>query len=791
MFATPTQPTVAACTIVAHNYLPLARVLARSFLKWHPEASFSVVVVDHPIETRTLGDEGFRVIPITEIDFGDEGFEFMATAYDVTEFATSMKPFALQHLLRDADCAFYIDPDIVLYERLDELVELTLSAGITLTPHCLLPIEMDDAEPSQAAIMGAGVYNLGYIGVARAASDFLAWWAARLRRWALIDPAEQLFTDQRWIDLAVPVFSPHIVRNPAYNVAYWNLDQRVLTREGERYFVNGEPLRLFHFSGYDPKAPHWISKYQLDAPRVLMSSQPVLAELCAEYEVALEECRVDDAPKLPYGWREAFPGLVLCKEIRRMFHRELVLSDKGKGPQPPTPFLPGGAQRFRDWLNEVAPNSVAPAPRSIMSIWEGRADLRAAAPDVARGEVAGLRHWFDHAGRYEYAHVRLLDWPADPTAADADTDRAHGDGVEVIGYLRAELGVGQAGRLASLALSSVGIPVATAVSSRTTSRQQHELAEHMVGPQRTALIAVNADQLRQVRADLGPGYLDRRYTIGQWFWETEDFPEQLGSSFELVDELWSATDFMREVFAAAAPDHVEVLHMPLPLRAPAVDPTASRATFGLPDGYLFLFCFDMFSIVERKNPFGVIDAFCAAFEPGEGPILVIKSINGDARLRALEELRWHCRGRRDIIVIDGYLTSAQSGALMALADCYVSLHRAEGLGLTMAEAMCLGKPVIATAYSGNMDFMTPTTAFLVPWEPVDIGPGHQPYDPASRWADPDLARASALMRQMVDDPDAGAAVGLAAQQDLTLRFSPAVCGARMQQRLTKIWSSRE
>ena len=138
-------PSLAACTIVAHNYLPMARVLARSFLKWHPEASFSVIVIDHPLEARGLVDEPFTVVPITELDFGDEGFENMATIYDVTEFATSVKPFALQHLLRSAECAFYIDPDIEVYERLDPLVDATMQAGITLTPHCLSPIAHDGA----------------------------------------------------------------------------------------------------------------------------------------------------------------------------------------------------------------------------------------------------------------------------------------------------------------------------------------------------------------------------------------------------------------------------------------------------------------------------------------------------------------------------------------------------------------------------------------------------------------------------------------------------------------------
>ncbi|HQY13456.1 MAG TPA: glycosyltransferase family 4 protein [Ilumatobacteraceae bacterium] len=780
-------PSLAACTIVAHNYLPMARVLARSFLKWHPEASFSVIVIDHPLEARGLADEPFTVVPITELDFGDEGFENMATIYDVTEFATSVKPFALQHLLRSAECAFYIDPDIEVYERLDPLVDATMQAGITLTPHCLSPIAHDGAEPGEAAIMAAGVYNLGFIGVARRAGEFLQWWAARLRRWALIDPAQQLFTDQRWIDLAVPIFHPHIVRSTAYNVAYWNLDQRLLTKQQGRYLVDGEPLRFFHFSGYDPATPFWVSKYQQSAPRVLMSEQPALVELCSEYAASLAASRRPTDSHLPYGWHEAFPGVVLCRELRRFFHAELVRADRGEGEVPPSPFLPGGAERFRHWLCTVAPDSVAPATRSAMAIWHGRADLRAATPDVADGRADGLRHWVERGGMVEYPHLALLGWTQPRPASDSSP--AGGDGVDLVGYLTAELGVGQAGRLAEQALTAAGVDVATTVTSRTLSRQRSAYDPSGAAGHRTIVAAVNADQLGLLRRDLGAGFFEGRYTIGQWFWETESFPVRFHHAFSWVDEVWAATTHMCDAFTAGAPTGLPVTHMPLPLLAPPVDHTLSRAALGLTDRFTFLFCFDMFSIIERKNPLAIVNAFRAAFRPNEGPALVIKTINGGARLAALEHLRWQCRDRDDITVIDGYLDTATSGALMAHADCYISLHRAEGLGLTMAEAMSLGKPVIATAYSGNMDFMTPETALLVPWSPVAVPSGAEPYDVGSVWADPDIGVAASLMQRVVADPELAARIAAAGQRDLAARFSPAVCGARMRQRLEQIWST--
>ena len=184
-------------------------------------------------------------------------------------------------------------------------------------------------------------------------------------------------------------------------------------------------------------------------------------------------------------------------------------------------------------------------------------------------------------------------------------------------------------------------------------------------------------------------------------------------AFDYVDEVWTATRVRRR--PGSAPIGRRPVYTDAAAGAGAAH--ARRRSRGrrldLPPGFLFLFVFDFFSILERKNPLGLIDAFTRAFRPDEGPTLVIKTINGERRLTDLERLRAAAAGRRDILIVDEYYSAEQKNALMGLCDCYVSLHRSEGLGLTMAEAMALGKPVIATGYSGNLDFMTPENSYLV------------------------------------------------------------------------------
>lgn len=782
------QPFV-AFTIVAHNYIPRARILADSFATHHPDCAFHIVVIDHPLKVALRCLEDPRLVPITEIDFGPEGFVNMAAAYDLTEFATAVKPFALRHFLGQSDCALYLDPDIQVYAPLDPIVHATRRRHISLTPHCLQPMARDGHQPSESGIMMAGIYNLGYIGVAKGGEAFLEWWSTRLRRDAIIDPGNHLFTDQRWIDLAVPIFHPHIEQSPAYNVAYWNLDQRTLTKRAGQFYVGDEPLRFFHFSGYDHNHRHWISKHQPSSPRVLMSSSSVVAELFEAYGDLLASL-TDEESTTPYGWGEAMPGLRLTGPIRRMFRDELLLADLGKGVFPPSPFAPGGATEFLRWLGEPIPSSGSQIPRYLVDLWNSRPDLRHSQHNAERGEFAGLRQWVRLSGAGEFAPLALLGWLAgdnESVAPMTDQGPPTGHGVNVVGYLTSEVGVGESARLTTGALAAAGVPVSTVDSRSTLSRQQH--AFHIDGamPYDVNVMGVNADQVAAVQQELCAANFTSRYNIGQWFWELEEFPEHFHSAFAHVNEIWAASQFIADAVAAVAPKGVVVTHMPIPLVTPQVDPTRSRAAFGLGDAFMFLYSFDMLSVLERKNPHGVVEAYRRAFGPGDHTQLVLKTMNGSFDCERLELLRWQCRDRPDIVIIDETFDRVTTNTLMNACDCYVSLHRSEGLGLTMAEAMLLEKPVIATGYSGNLDFMTDDTSHLVRWAPGKVPATARAYPAGSRWAEPDVAHAAELMRAVAADPATSAQLGRAARAAIVEQYSPERCGAAMRARLEQIW----
>ena len=216
---------------------------------------------------------------------------------------------------------------------------------------------------------------------------------------------------------------------------------------------------------------------------------------------------------------------------------------------------------------------------------------------------------------------------------------------------------------------------------------------------RVNLVHVNADESHKFARRKGAGYFQERYNISYWFWELSQFPSKWRSSFDYYQEIWVASAFCQESIAHISP--VPVVKITFPVLIDSVPALPDRSAFGLAeDKFLFGFVFDYLSLAERKNPMGLIKAFRQAFEDREDALLVIKTINAEHTPEKVALLRDLARGC-NIRFIDGHISRQEMTGLIASFDSFVSLHRSEGFGIGMAQAMYLGKPVIATGYSGT------------------------------------------------------------------------------------------
>ncbi len=415
---------VNACTIIARNYLAHARILATSFLAHHPRGTFTLLLIDDEQRTFDESGEPFRCVRLSDIGLAPAQIARLVALYDVTELATAVKPRLLSHLLSGGFAGvIYLDPDIKIYGSLDEAARLANQHGIVLTPHMLAPLPKDGRHVTDFHILAAGVYNLGFIAVGARAEPFITWWWEKTQREAYADPTRMMFTDQRWVDFAPSLFEHFILKDPSYNVAYWNLHERNLTWDGSRYLVNGQPLTFFHFSGFDGSRPHLLSKHQGDRPRILLSQHPVVAQICAEYLVSLEHAGVESVSVLPYGWRTLPSGVLFDRRMRLLYREALEAFEAGRRPEPPNPFDPGGEERFMAWLRQpVAPRLRPRISRYLYAIYEARPDLQHAFPNLAGKDADLFLDWVLEDGVVQHdIPVHLLP----PQSSDQRRQRAH------------------------------------------------------------------------------------------------------------------------------------------------------------------------------------------------------------------------------------------------------------------------------------------------------------------------------------------------------------------------------
>lgn len=361
----------------------------------------------------------------------------------------------------------------------------------------------------------------------------------------------------------------------------------------------------------------------------------------------------------------------------------------------------------------------------------------------------------------------------------------NGPGVNLIGFARGALGLSENFRTLARALLAQGYAVslvdAGVLDAARNNDRSGDLSLSPSAPYPIDIFCINPDQLDPAMEATRAARRPDAYRIGYWFWELEAIPQDWSSTLDRVDEIWVASTFVRDAFVAVT--HKPVILVRVPVQPPELPKTVKDE--GAP--FVFLFSFDFHSYVARKNPAAAIEAFTRAFPQGDENVrLVIKSNNGEAFREQLYALL--ARGATDgrVRIIDGYVPREQMLDLLDGADAYVSLHRSEGFGLGMAEAMALGKAVIGTGYSGNLEFMDASNSRLVRYAMVAVKPGEYMHGEGHLWAEPDIDHAAMHMRELAADRRGAIDLGRRAAEDMKVRHSMSVAGRIAIERLTAI-----
>jgi glycosyltransferase involved in cell wall biosynthesis len=363
-------------------------------------------------------------------------------------------------------------------------------------------------------------------------------------------------------------------------------------------------------------------------------------------------------------------------------------------------------------------------------------------------------------------------------------------GINVIGYLRAAKGVSEAARGNLLALQAAKIPY-SAIDYEVDvplDQQTEVLAERL--PREgfkfnTSLFHVNPPQLPFLWKSFKPSELTKHYHVGVWYWELPDFPDEWHFAFDLVDEVWAGSQFIFDGISAKS--SVPVIKIP-PCVDPVYDPRLKRSDYHLPDNrFLFLCAYDVLSSQVRKNPLGAVEAFKRAFAGNDSSVgLVLKINNAQENPDELRQLHNALKDNSNCYFIEQTMDRSKMNSLLNVIDVYVSLHRSEGFGLIPAEAMSLGKPVIMTRWSGNLDFMTDDNSCGVDYKLIPVGERSGPYLPGQSWADPDIDHASFFMKKLFSDKEYYARISAQAQKTIAINFSPLMVGQLIRERMLKI-----
>ncbi len=812
-------------------------------------AGFHLILVDGELPEDIQAELPFPVIRASELgipEFWDMAFRYSVMEFNTAVKPAAI----LYLMDQGFDRVTYLDPDLYIVKPLKHIRDAhDAGHKVVLTPHSMMPLE-DGLDPDDVRLMQTGVYNLGFGSFADfpATRSLLEWWHRRMLADCRVDLQNGLFVDQKFMDLA-PAYGEdvHILRHPGYNVAYWNLQSRPVTQRNGKWKAGRHDLHFFHFSGIVPGNHSVFSKHQ---NRYGVNAIGDLKALLDEYLDAIDANGHSITSRMAYAYSSYTNGQPIPDVARRVYGdlhpprpvgREEAFKPDMSFLDVPAEGVPrgriaitrvmariwserpdlgrsfnlsddAGREGYSRWFLHSAPTeyqlppeayrSVTDAVSSVDAAYAGQpghllSPRRMATTAMRRASwLRGAYRKLPHATRLRLRELIIRTASGHgmrgAQIAESETpDRTLHEGVGIYGYLNTVSGVGEGAR--RMAQITGAGDISTSLHALKAPGYSSEVValpgetESLASPFNCLIFHINADQTQAEIDRMPADWLSGRYRIGYWAWELSVFPDIWVPTLDYVHEVWVPSEFVREAVQAKTAKPVHVVPHPIP---PRRDSGESRIGFGLPTGrFLFLCSLDLKSFMSRKNPLACYEAFCRAFpdvDAESGPLLVVKLHSGveqsGAERRMIDRL---CSDKR-VILIDIPLSNERYAALQRMCDAYVSLHRSEGFGMNIAECMQLGKPVVATDYSGNRDYLSDEYGYPIRHELVPVQPGEYLQREGQVWADPDLDHAAEVMLRIFEDQEAAKEKGFAARTHIEARYSVPVLARLVREHFDRI-----
>lgn len=759
-------------TIAYGDYLDRAKALFTSIKSLHPESRRIFLALDNVKSAREHLDALAQVVSLSDLGFTAANVFRRRCFYTKVELATSVKAKFLLSVLQESRRVTYFDPDIQVFRELTLSQEL-LSKDILLTPHLIHPIPKDGLSLNLRDVQDNGIFNLGFISVTSGAARALNWWDSMLEFDGDFRQGTS-FTDQKVAEQLVSLCEVGVVRDETWNVAYWNIHEREITE--------AKKLTFFHFSGFSPDTPEILTRHYSQDGRHRRIQPVWLAGILRDYASFCTQSR----PKVP-ATRDAAPTFFdefpTVRELIRQSHL-----DKSGYRVPPS-----SKKQLANWLLETGTGIAGSplVPPLIMAFYLSREDLRHAFPGAAIGQPSDsseLIGWIlkDASARKFCASVlQKFDYKLSRIPASASVYPAfHGSrqdatefGINHISYIGEEVGLADASRYLADLISKASIPQEV-IGLPNLIEAEGSLSYKPQGNGRTlryshTILGVNADQVHRLW-ELTNMFSTVGKRIGYWWWEVDHIDEVHLKAARKFNEIWVGSTFVQKIFKDSIPQPVRLVRLPL-----GVDLRRAMKEKQPKEGKGPVTFFHNSSLVsdpKRKNPLGAALAYMEAFSPEDGALLKLHLTGATTTswtTDALKEVLSATAHRSDISISTLRMPTRELHNALAEADCYVSLHRSEGLGMNLRDAIALGTPTIATNYGGNLDFMKADTSFLVDFTFEDVG--ESPYYPSlAKWAEPDLSEAIRFMRTVANDRTGVREMANGARSYLTAIHDPAL-----------------